>query len=120
MPSTPTSKYKLPPGPSFIVHQLLSWKTAGCVASVALIHTGVNAAGVHAPSWAIFAFSAITLPVVLYVQSELRYWRDKRTALALGATLAPKVSGEKPFGMDVITAILEAHDSGYIGAPRVS
>ena len=116
MTDTPTVKYKLPPGPSFIVSQILSWKTAGYVTSVALIHTGADAVGAHAPAWAIVASSVITLPVVLYIQSKLRYWRDKRTALALGARLAPRVSGKKLLGLDIITTLMDARNIGYIGA----
>jgi len=110
-----TPKLKLPPGPSYIVSQILSWQTAGYVSSVALIHVGAEALGGHLPVWAIVTSSVIALPAILYVQSELRYWRLKRTAAALGARLAPKVSGKKPFGVDLVAAILEAHKSGYIG-----
>lgn len=108
---------KLPPGPSYIVSQLLSWKIAGYVLSVTLIHLWAEAVGVSAPVWAIVAFSAITLPVVLCVQSKHQYWRNERAAAALGARLAPKVSGKQPLGVDLISAILEAHKSGYIGEP---
>jgi len=110
-----TPKFKLPPGPSYIISRILSWQTAGYFSFVALIHVGVEAAGGYAPVWAIVASSVIALPAILYVQNELRYWRDKRTAAALGACLAPRVSGKKPFGVDLIVAILEAHKSGYIG-----
>lgn len=109
------SKFKLPPGPSFIVSQVLSWKTAGYVASITLIRVGADGVGVHIPVWAIITSSVIALPALLYVQSELSYWRDKRTAVALGAALAPKVSGKKPLGMDLISALAEAHETGYIG-----
>jgi hypothetical protein len=116
MSNTSVGKYKLPPGPSLIVSQILSWKTVGYVTSVALVHFGADAVGAHAPVWAIVASSAVALPVALYIQSELRYWRDQRAALALGARLAPKVSGKKPLGIDIITTILEANKKGYIGA----
>ena len=109
------SKPKLPPGPSCIVDKLLSWEAAGYVSSVAFVRVGASAVGVRAPMWAIVASSAIALPVVLYVQSELRYWRDKRAAAALGARLAPKVSGKKPLGVDMVAALLEGQKSGYIG-----
>jgi hypothetical protein len=112
-----TPKFKLPPGPSFIASQILSWETAGYITSVALIRVGAKAVGVRAPVWAIAASSAIALPAILYIQNELRYWRDKRIAAALGARLAPKVSGEKPLGMDLITTLLEAHETGYMGEP---
>lgn len=115
MSNSPAGKFKLPPGLSFIVGQMLSWKTAGCITSVALIHLGADAVGVYVPVWAVVASSIIALPVVLYIQSELRYWRDKQAAVALGARLAPKVSGKKPLGIDLITVILKAHDTGYIG-----
>ena len=112
-----TLKPKLPPGPSYIVSQLLSWKAAGYISSVAFIRFGTNLIGVHAPMWAIVASSVIALPAVLYIQSELRYWKDKRTAAALGARLAPKVSGKKPLGMDLVAVLIEAQKSGYIGEP---
>jgi hypothetical protein len=110
-----TSEPRLPPGPSYIVSQLLSWKIGGYVLSVALIRIWAEAVGVYAPVWAIVASLVITLPVVLWVQSKHRYWRDERTAAALGARLAPKVTGKLPLGMDLISALLEAHKSGYIG-----
>lgn len=116
MSNPPVGKYKLPPGPSLIVGQVLSWKTLGYVASVTLIRFGADAVGVHAPVWAILASSIVAIPAALYLQSELQYWRDKQTALALGARLAPKVSGKKPLGIDLITTILEANKRGYIGA----
>ena len=108
-------KPKLPPGPSYIVSNALNWKTAAYVSFVAFVHFGADAAGKNAPIWAIVASSAIALPAILYVQSELRYWRDKRTAAALGARLAPKVSGKRPLGIDGIAALLESHNTGYIG-----
>ena len=116
MSNTATDKYKLPPGPSFLVRQILSWKTAGYITSVALIHLGADTVGARAPVWAIVASSIIVLPAMLYIQSELRYWRGKRAALSLSARLAPKVLGEKPFGMDLVASILEGHETGYIGA----
>jgi len=108
-------KPKLPPGPSYIVGNTLNWKTAAYVLYVALIHFGADAAGKNAPVWAIVASSVIALPAILYVQSELRYWRDKRTAAALGARLAPKVSGKRPLGIDGVAALMESHKTGYIG-----
>lgn len=113
-------KPQLPPGPSYIINQILSWKTAGYVSSVALVHAAADALGVYAPVWAIVASSVVALPAVLHVQSELRYWRDVRAATALGARLAPKVTGKRPLGIDMITAMLEAHDTGYIGKLRMS
>ena len=106
---------KLPPGPSYIVSKLLSWKTTGYVLSVALIHVGADTMGVYAPVWAIIASSAIALPAVLYIQSELQYKRDERAAATLGARLAPKVSGERFLGMDLTAKISQAYKSGYIG-----
>lgn len=118
MSNTPAGRYKLPPGPSFIASQVLSWKTAGYITSVALIRVGADAIGVYAPVWAIIASSVVALPAALYIKSELQYWRNERTALALGARLAPKVAGKKPLGIDLITAILKAHETGYIGASQ--
>ena len=109
------SRFKLPPGPSYIVSKLLRWEAAGYVLSVAFVRVGASAVGVRAPMWVIVTSSVIALPVVLYVQSKLRYWRDKRTAAALGARLAPKVSGKKPLGVDMVAALMEAQKTGYIG-----
>ena len=108
-------KFKLPPGPSFIISQILSWKTPGYISFVTLLRVGAGAVGVHVPVWAIVASSAVALPAVLRVQSELRDWWSKRAAAALGARLAPKITGKKPFGIDLITASLEDHKTGYIG-----
>ena len=110
-----TPKRKLPPGPSYIVSQILNWKTAGYISSVALIHVASGAVDIYIPVWAIVASSVIALPAALYLQSGLREWRDKRTAAALGARLAPKVTGKRPLGMDLIATLLEAHNTGYIG-----
>lgn len=109
------SKLRLPPGPSYLVSQLLSWKTAGYALSVALIHVYANKIGVYAPVWTIVSSSIVALPVVLYVQSEFRYRRDERTAATLGARLAPKVPVKKLLGMDLVATLLEAQKSGYIG-----
>ena len=111
------SRPKLPPGPSYVVSKLLCWKTAGYLLSVALIHAGADAVGVHAPVWAIVTSSAVAFPAALYIQSKLRYWRDERAAATLGARLAPRVSGKKILGMDLIAALMEAYESGYIGEP---
>ena len=108
-------KLKLPPGPPYIVCQILSRKAASYLLSVVLIHIAANAAGIYTPVWTIVVSSVIALPVVLYAQSELRHWRVKGTATALGARLAPKVGEKRPFGMDLIAALLEAHKTGYLG-----
>ena len=114
-----TTRPKLPPGPSYIVNHILSWKTAACTSSIAVVRAAADAAGVHVPVWTIIASSVVALPAVLFIQSELRYWRDRRTAESLGARLAPKVAGRKPFGIDLIAAFLETHKSGYIGEPSI-
>ena len=106
---------KLPPGPSYIVDQIFSWKTASYLSSVVLTCFGTNAVGIYAPVWAIVASSVIALPAIFYLQGELRYWKDKRTAAALGARLAPKVPRKKPFGIDLIATLLEAQKNGYVG-----
>ena len=110
---------KLPPGPSYIVGQLVSWRAAGYVLFVASVRSGADAVGAYAPVWAIIASSAIAIPAALYVQSGLRYWRDGRTAATLGARLAPKVSGKKPLGLDLVAAMLEGQAAGYIGESQV-
>jgi hypothetical protein len=109
------SKPKLPPGPSYIICQILSRNTAIYALFVALIHVTADLAGIYAPAWAIVVFSIIALPAVFYTQSELRYWSDKRTATALGARLAPKMAGKRLFGMDLIAFFLEAQKTGYMG-----
>ena len=106
---------RLPPGPFYLVNQFLSWRAAGYVLFVASVRAGADAVGVYAPLWATIASSTIVLPAALYVQSRLRYWRDERTAAALGARLAPKVSGKRPLGLDLIATFLKDHESGYIG-----
>lgn len=115
-----TTRPKLPPGPSYIINRIFNWETAAYVSSIALIRVAADAAGVYVPVRAIIASSAVALPAVLFIQSELRYWRDRRTAEALGARLAPKVAGRKPFGIDLIAAFLETHKSGYIGKSSIS
>jgi len=107
-------KPKLPPGPSYVVSQFFSGKTASYVLFVALVHLAVDAAGIYVPVWATVAVSVAALPAILYAQSELSYWRDKRTAVALGARLAPKVAGKRPLGMDLVAVLLEAQETGYI------
>lgn len=124
-PSSPSAmaniaRPKLPPGPSYIIDQILSWKTAAYSSSIVLIRIAADAAGVYVPVWAIVTSTVVVLPAALYIQSKLRYWRDRRTAESLGARLAPKVAGRQPLGMDLIAAAFETHNSGYIGEPSMS
>jgi len=107
-------KPKLPPGPSYIVSQVFSRKTASYVLFVTLVHLAVNAVGIYTSAWAIVAASVIALPAILYAQTEICYWRDKRTAAALGARLAPKVAGKRLLGMDLVAVLLEVQETGYI------
>jgi len=77
------------PGPSYIVSQMLSRKTAGYISFVALIHVASGEIGVYALVWAIVASSATVLLVALYFQSRIHDWRDKPAAAALGVRLIP-------------------------------
>ena len=117
---TNTTRPKLPPGPSYIIDQIFSWKTAVYASFVVLIRIAANAAGVYVPVWAIVMSSVAALPAALYIQSEIRYWRDRRTAESLGARLATKVTGSQLFGTDLIAAITETNKSGYIGESSTS
>ena len=111
------TRRKLPPGPSYIINQILSWKTAAYASSVVLVRFAADAAGVYVPVWAIITSSVAALPLGLYIQSKICYWRDQRTAESLGARLATKVAGRRPLGVDLIAESMETHDSGYIGEP---
>jgi len=107
--------FKFPPGPSYILRQLLSLKVAGYAAFVGCIHVGGEMVGIDLPVWAIVSFSVIALPGILYAQSEFQYWKDKKKAKSLGARLAPKVPSKWPAGIDLIAALMNVFKTGYLG-----
>jgi len=110
-------RFKLPPGPSYILRQLLSLKVAGYAAFVGCIHVGGEMVGIDLPVWAIVSFSVIALPGILYAQSEFQHWKDKKKAKSLGARLAPKVPSKWPAGVDLVAALDNVFKTGYLGEP---
>ena len=108
-------RFEFPPGPSYILHQLLSLKVAGYAAFVGCIHFGGEMLGIGVPFWIIVPSSIIALPIAFYAQGEFQYWRDKRKAESLGARLAPKVPYKWPGGIDLMAALIETFKTGYIG-----
>ena len=107
--------FELPPGPSYILRQLFSLKVAGYAASVGCVHVVGEIVGMDLPVWAIILFPVVALPGILYAQTELQYWKDKRKAKSLGARLAPKVPSKWPAGIDLITALDNVFKTGYLG-----
>jgi len=73
---------------------------------------------VHPPLWAIVSSSIVALPVILYAQTEFRYWKAKRKAESLGARLAPKVPYKWTAGIDLIVALVNVYNTGYLGQSR--
>lgn len=110
-------RLQLPPGPSFLLQQLLSTKVVGYVALVGCIRVGGELIDMDLPLWAIVSSSIAALPVILHAQSELRYWSDKRKAESLGARLAPKVPHKWPAGIDLIPRSINTFRFGYLGEP---
>ena len=108
-------RFQLPPGPSYILRQLLSLKVAGYVAFAGCIHVGEGILGIDVPLWAIISSSIVALPAILYARTELQYWRNKRKAESLGARLAPKIPFRWPAGTDLIVTMSGVFKTGYIG-----
>jgi hypothetical protein len=108
-------RFELPPGPSFVLQQLLSLKFAGYVTLVGCIRVGGSFLNVHVPLWAIILSSVAALPVIIYVKSEFQYRRDGRKAESLGARLAPKLPYKWPAGIDLIVLSNRLFKTGYIG-----
>ena len=110
----PSPLLKLPPGPTFILDQFLSWKFILFAASVYLVSTGTEALGLNVPVWAIVSCSILALPFVLFAHAQYRYWMDGRKAASLGAKLAPTVPMRLPGGFDLIVTWMEAFRTGYV------
>ena len=108
-------RFELPPGPSYILRRLLSWKTISYVAFVGCIRVGGETLGVHLPLWAILSSSTVAFPAIIYARTEFQYWKDKRKAKSLGARLAPKVPSKWPAGLDLIAVLINEFKTGYIG-----
>lgn len=108
-------RFQLPPGPSYVLRQLLSLKVAGYVAFAGCIHVGEEMLGIDVPLWAIVSASIAALPAILYGRTELQYWKNKRKAESLGARLAPKVPSRWPAGIDLIVALINVFKTGYVG-----
>jgi len=111
----PSPTLKLPPGPSFILRQLLSWEFASYAASVYLACVGNEALGLNVPLWIVVSCSILALPGILIAHAQYQYWRDGKKAAFLGARLAPTVPMRLPGGIDLIITWMEAIRTGYIG-----
>ena len=107
--------FELPPGPSYILRQLISWKAVGYGAFVGCLRVGGEVLGMDPPLWTIVSCSIVALPAILYAQTEFQYWMDKRKAESLGARLAPRVPSKWPAGIDLIVALTDAFKIGYLG-----
>ena len=109
----PSPSMKLPPGPSFILRQLLSWKFAFYAASIYLACVMKEALGLNVSVWVMVSCPILAVPGTLVAHAQYRYWRDGRKAASLGARLAPTVPTRLPGGIDLITTCLEAFRTGY-------
>ena len=110
-------RFELPPGPSYILRQLFSFKVAGYGAFVGCVHVGGELLGIYLPLWMIVLCSIIALPAILYTQVKFQYWKNKRKAESLGARLAPKVPSGWPGGLDLVTTVANMFRVGYICEP---
>ena len=107
--------FERPPGPSYILRQLLSWKVIAYGAFVGCVRVGGKTLGIDLPLWTVVSCSILALPAILYSRAEFQYWTTKRKAESLGARLAPKVPSKRPAGIDLITALIDVLKTGYIG-----
>jgi len=105
----------LPPGPSFILNQLLSWEFVPFTVTVYSICIGNEALGLSLPVWVVVSCSILALPCILVAHAQYQYWRDGRTAASLGARLAPTVPMRLPGGVDLIATWMKAFRTGYVG-----
>ena len=111
-------RLELPPGPSYILRQLLSWKAVIYLALFGCVRVGGEMLGINPPLWKIVSSSIVALPAILYGQTEFQYWKAKRRAESLGARLAPKVPSRWPAGIDLIVAMINVFKTGYLGESR--
>jgi len=111
-------RFQLPPGPSFILRQLLSWKVVSYGAFVGCVRVGRETLGIDPPLWTLVFCSIVVLPAILYAQTEFQYWSVKRKAESLGARLAPRVPSKWPAGIDLIVALIDVFKTGYLGESR--
>ena len=111
------SRFEFPPGPSYVLRQLFSFKVAGYGTFAGCVHVVGELLGIDIPLWMIVSCSIIALPTILYTQVEFQYWRNKRKAESLGARLAPKTPSKWPGGLDLIIAAANVFRTGYIGEP---
>jgi len=108
-------RFELPPGPSYILRQFLSWKVVSYGAFVGCVRVGRETLGIDPPLWALVSCSIVVLPAILYAQTEFQYWSAKRKAESLGARLAPRVPSKWPAGIDLIVALVDVFKTGYLG-----
>jgi len=111
-------RLELPPGPSYILRQLLSWKTVSYGAFVGCVRVGGEALGIDPPLWTIVSCSIAVLPAILYARTEFQYWIAKTKAESLGARLAPKIPSKWPAGIDSIATLINVFKTGYLGESR--
>ena len=108
-------RFELPPGPSYILRQLLSWKAVSYGAFVGCVRVGGGTLGIDPPLRTIVSCSIAILPAILYAQAEFQYWSTKRKAESLGARLAPKIPSKWPAGTDLIATLIDVFKTGYLG-----
>ena len=108
-------RFQLPPGPSFILRQLLSWKIVSYGTFLGCVRVGGETLGIDPPLWTLVSYSIILLPAILCAQTKFQYWTAKRKAESLGARLVPKVPSEWPAGIDLVVTLVNVIKTGYLG-----
>ena len=111
----PSPLLKLPPGPSFVLKQLLSWEFVSFAAPVYLLCAGSEALGLNVPVSVIVSSSILAAPCIIVARAQYQYWRDGRKATSLGARLAPTIPMTLPGGVDLIVTWMKAIRTGYVG-----
>jgi len=106
---------ELPPGPSFILRRLFSWKVVCYSSFIYFLQVGTRMVGANVPLWMIVSSSIAALPALLLAQCQLEYWMNQRKARSLGARLVPTVPTRWPGGIDLIATIINVFKTGYIG-----